>query len=48
MVGQGSQLEDLANWLHQIATKPFQQVGMIMEVKMMIWTFSGTKKVTYQ
>jgi len=26
MVGQGSQLEDLSNWLNQIATTPFQQV----------------------
>ena len=29
MVGQGSQLEDLANWLNQIAMTPFRQVQML-------------------
>ena len=45
MVGQGSQLENLANWLDQIATNPFQQVRMI-RVKMIVWSFSRTKTVT--
>ena len=45
MVGQGSQLENLANWLDQIATNPFQQVRMV-RVKMMVWPFSRTKTVT--
>ena len=45
MVGQGSQLENLANWLDQISTNPFQQVRTI-RVKMMVWPFSWTKTVT--
>ena len=35
MVGQGSQLEDLSNWLNQIAKAPFQQVHMVMVIKTM-------------